>query len=651
MPHILTLESIKQMKSLPFFVFAFLVLCAPVAGFAQIDTSRSTYQNLRNQIARGSYFSAIPVLEGIRKVYPGNQKFTQLLGEAYQEARLPAKAASTLESAYNPKAKGSAKLLVPIIQNYYNAGNYDKAKIWIDQLDKRRDADGTAKARGKFLSAAMDEISKADSVSSRFQLDTNFRFPNSGYADFSPVRMNDSTLVFSSLRQDSVASFDPAVTNFLTTRIYVYRQSDLNFDHLESPRILTPPGVHSGNGSFTPDGRHFYFTRCLETESGKLNCAIYLADVVNGKFENIRKLDGAINKPGSSNSQPFVVTTTVKNTLIETLYFVSDRKGGAGGKDIWVSTYNLKKRKFGNAANLGRLVNSAGNDQSPCLDEKTGHLYFTSDYHPGFGGYDVFLSRKAGNGFGKPINLGKPVNSMGDDSYFQLNGGHGAFLSSNRAGSHVLDMQVCCEDVFYCKRLPYLDSLSWVAYQKTVREPKKPDAVIPQMAEINETKTVVAPPTVMPEPKVEEIRIGKLDLKTKNDSKGVNLQTTILMKSISQNIQFEPGSNTLTTNTLPHLDSLASFLKQNPIYRLTLTGHTDNKGSKALNLRLSKTRAEKVKSYLVSKGADQTRIATVAKGPLVPLFPNQRPDGSDYPEGRAKNRRVSLDLKKVAKKK
>ena len=641
------------MKFLPLLIFAGFTLGVPVCGFSQIDTSRSTFQNLKNQVARGSYFSAIPVLEGIRKAYPGNQKFAQLLGEAYQEARLPAKAASTLESAYNPKIKGSAKLLIPIIQNYYNAGNYDKAKIWIDQLDKRRDADGTAKARGKFLSNAIDEISKADTVSSRFQLDTNFRFPNSGYADFSPVRMNDSTLVFSSLRQDSVASFDPAVTNFLTTRIYVYRQSDLNFDHLESPRLLTPPGVHSGNGSFTPDGRHFYFTRCLETESGKLNCAIYLADVVKGKFENIRKLDGAINKPGSSNSQPFVVTTTVKNTLIETLYFVSDRKGGAGGKDIWVSTYNLKKRKFGNAANLGRLVNSAGNDQSPCLDEKNGHLYFTSDYHPGFGGYDVFLSRKAGNGFGKPINLGKPVNSMADDSYFQLNGGHGAFLSSNRAAGHVLDLQVCCEDVFYVKRLPYLDSLSWVAYQKSVRDPQKPSPVTPQVAEMKETpvEPVIAPPPVAVMPKPEEIKIGKLDQKTKNDSKGVNQQTTILMKAISQNIQFEPGSNTLTANTLPHLDSLASFLKQNPIYRLTLTGHTDNKGSKALNLKLSKTRAEKVKSYLVSKGADQTRIATVAKGPLVPLFPNNKPDGTDYPEGRAKNRRVSLDLRKVVKKK
>lgn len=618
------------------------------------DTSKAAIQALREQVEKGSYFTAIPALENIRKANPQNQKINQLLAEAYEDARQPEKAAQAYEAAYNPKTKGSAKLMLPIVQNYYNAGNYTKARLWVEQIDKRKDADGPTKTRAKALALSMDEMSRVDTISSRYAMDTSYKFPNSGYADFAPVRMNDSTLVFSSLRNDSVAYYDPALPNFNTTKVFVYRQSGSHFDNMEAPKILTPPGQHSGNGSFTPDGRHFYFSRCVEGENGKLFCAIYMAEVEKGKFKNVKKLDGAINKPGSSSSQPFVVTTTMKNTMIETLYFVSDRKGTTGGNDIWVSTYNPKKKKFGNAANLGRAVNTAGDEQSPFIDEATGNLYFSSNYHTGYGGQDVFLARKAGNSFGKPINVGKPVNSSSDDSYFRFDGREGAFICSNRKGAHELEGSICCEDVFYLKRLPKLDSVQWLAFQKAAREGIKPvvkpvEALVKEVPvqkpeTIGETVVMETKPVAVAK---EEVQVGKVDLKTKNDSKGVNKQTTNLMKAISQNIQFEAGSNRLTVATMPHLDSLASLLKQNKNYRLTLTGHTDSKGSKALNTKLSKTRAETVKAHLVAKGVEKNRIAIVAKGPLVPLFPNKKPDGSDNPEGRAKNRRVTLELKKL----
>ena len=636
-------------KQILFFIILFSLISFQVIGQSQkLDTSGASIQLYKELVERGSYFSVIPELEKLTLKFPQNQKVSLVLAEAYQAARLPAKAAQVFESAYNPKSKTSAKLILPIIQNYYDAGNYSKAKSWIEQIDKRRDADGNSKARAKQIALSINEMLKADTISSRYAMDTSFKFPNSGYADFAPVRFNDSTLIFSSLRLDSVTSYDPALTNFNTTKIFVYKQAGANFDNIEAPKSLNGLGIHAGNGSFTPDRRHFYFSRCIEKSNGKLYCAIYLADFQAGKFKNIRKLDAAINKPGSSNSQPFVVTSQVKNTLIETLYFVSDRKGGSGGKDIYVATYNTKKEKFGNASNLGKTINTAGEELSPFIDEPTGHLYFSSNFHTGYGGSDVFLSRKVGNGFGKPINLGKPVNSASDDSYFRFDGASGAFLSSNRLGAHELESSICCEDIFYLKRLPKLDSVQWLAYQKAAKDVSKPIAMV-------EPKIIEPEPIVKPDPippvdsknaplPIVTNQIGKVDLKTKNDSKGIDKQTTTLMKAISQNIQFEPGSNRITKNTLPHLDSLSSLLKLNKNFKLSLTGHTDSKGSKVLNTKLSKNRAEAVKLYLVEKGVEKSRITTIAKGPLVPLFPNQKPDGSDNPEGRAKNRRVTLNL-------
>jgi len=623
-------------------------ICFRVSGQAQkLDTSKASIQLFKELIERGSYFSAIPELEKLNSRFPLNQNISLVLAEAYQAARLPEKAASSYEAAYNPKSKSSVKILLPIVQNYYNAGNYSKAKSWIEQIDKRRDADGNTKTRAKLILQSIEEISKVDTISSRYAMDTSYKFPNSGYADFAPGRMNDSTLIFSSLRIDSVVNYNPALTNFNTTKIFVYRQAGANFDNIESPKSLNSLGVHTGNGSFTPDKRHFYFTKCIENRNGKLNCAIYLADVLEGKFKNVRKLDGSINKSGSSNTQPFVVTSLLKNTMIETLFFVSDRKGGSGGKDIFMATYNIKKGSFGNAANLGKVINTSGDEQSPFIDEPTGHLYFSSNFHTGYGGSDVFLSRKLGNAFGKPINLGKPVNSAADDVFFRFDGSSGAFIASNRKGAHELEGSICCEDIFYMKRLPKLDSIQWLAFQKAAKEISKPIAKVTPKNVVPES---IVKQEVKVEPKKYETplnQIGKVDLKKKNDSKGIDNKTTTLMKAISQNIQFEPGSNRVTVSTLPHLDSLSSLLKLNKNYKLILTGHTDSKGSKAINTRLSKDRAEAVKNYLVEKGVEKSRISTIAKGPLVPLFANKKPDGSDNPEGRSKNRRVTLNLIKT----
>lgn len=639
------------MKSL--FVSGILSLSV-IAGFSQtvqVDTSTSTWLSLKKQVEHGSYFTAIPALKKIVAAYPKHQKSQQLLGEALQECRLHAEAAAAFEAAYNPKAKGSARLLLPILQNFYQAGNPEKTKTWAAEIEKRRDADGPTKAKAKQVLVALDEIARADSISSRYMMDTTFRFPNSGYSDFAPGRMNDSTLVFSSLRQDSVAFYDPAAANFNTTRIHIYRTtSSPTFEKIEAPRVLSPPGIHSGNGSFTPDGKHFYFSRCFDGADGKLHCAIYQAEVANGSFKNVRKLDGAINKSGSNNSQPYVVTTTTRNVLIETLYFVSDRKGGAGGTDIWTATFNPKKKRFSNAVNLGRTVNSPGDEASPYLDEVSNGLYFSSNGHTGHGGFDIFLSKKVGNGFGKPINLGKPVNSAADDRYFRHDGASGAFLASNRKGAHELADAICCEDIFYLKRLPKLDSMQWMAFQQIANSGMSPSAkkqpALDQPLPEEPVKPVLAEVPPVLEPKTAKVEVGKVDPTHKNDSKGVNIQTTNLMKAISQNIQFETGSNRLTTSTLPHLDSLASLLKANKKYRLVLTGHTDNKGSANRNLKLSKLRAEAVKLYLVQKGITKNRISTLAKGPSMPLLPNQNPDGSDNPVNRAKNRRVTLLLKK-----
>jgi len=134
-------------------------------------------------------------------------------------------------------------------------------------------------------------------------------------------------------------------------------------------------------------------------------------------------------------------------------------------------------------------------------------------------------------------------------------------------------------------------------------------------------------------------------VKIVNDSKGTDVKTTMILKRISRNIQFEPGSERLTETTKPYLDSLAILMKANKKFTLQLIGHTDDKGGVVKNLNLSKKRAEAVKKYLIGLGVFTEKISTLGMGPKVPLLPNKNSDGSDNPTNRAQNRRVTLKLK------
>ena len=92
------------------------------------------------------------------------------------------------------------------------------------------------------------------------------------------------------------------------------------------------------------------------------------------------------------------------------LFFSSNRRGGKGGFDIWYSVAN-EKGEFGKAINCGTKINTSGDEITPLYSEDTKTLYFSSDYHPNAGGFDVFKSKGNQNKFNKVQNIGFPVNS------------------------------------------------------------------------------------------------------------------------------------------------------------------------------------------------------------------------------------------------
>lgn len=130
----------------------------------------------------------------------------------------------------------------------------------------------------------------------------------------------------------------------------------------------------------------------------------------------------------------------------EVLLFSSNRAGGFGQEDIW---YVYADELTGEPVNAGKFVNSPGSEITPFYRNDTQKLYFASDWHAGFGGYDIFESDLIGNNFGFPENLKKPFNSPANDLYYSFNTTTGkGTVSSNRLGSTAEDGAGCCNDLW-----------------------------------------------------------------------------------------------------------------------------------------------------------------------------------------------------------
>lgn len=186
---------------------------------------------------------------------------------------------------------------------------------------------------------------------------------------------------------------------------------------------------HESTPIFTRDGNTMYFTRSNNTPYIKKtkdqiqHLKIYRAHLIDGKWDNIEDL--SINGDNYSTAHPAL------NSSEDKLYFASDMPGSLGQTDIYVTTINADK-SIGKPINLGKKINTEGRESFPFITEDN-ELYFSSDGHFGLGGYDVFFTRLGRTGFGSLLNIGKPINSPFDDFAFSIKDRKG-FVSSNRPG-------------------------------------------------------------------------------------------------------------------------------------------------------------------------------------------------------------------------
>ena len=246
------------------------------------------------------------------------------------------------------------------------------------------------------------------------------------FAEFAPILMNDSVMLFSSQRQE--AEPDERNDPFFSVQLYqASLQNEIWATEGEFAEVINSAGMHVSNGAFTEDRKKFYFSACDQNYT----CRIMVSSYDQATWTEPYPLDHTINYPGYSTTQPFVTKVGDRDVLL----FASDRPGGKGKMDIW---YALRKQgdTYNEPVNLGASVNSPGDDITPWYDTADSILYFSSDWWPGFGGFDIFRSKGMLLRQRKAENMGIPYNSGANDVYYSIAPDRQwAYLSSNRAGS------------------------------------------------------------------------------------------------------------------------------------------------------------------------------------------------------------------------
>lgn len=325
---------------------------------------------------------------------------------------------------------------------YKHQGDFESAEKHFRSFVKRGD-----KGSFEYLSAK-NELANFKKVTELIQDTLKVKVNNlpgtvnTGASEFSPVLLNDSVLLFSSLRATSVLEDGTIKDLDYTAAIYrANRKDSLWYAGAElSAKDSKEKSV--ANGSFNDDKSEFYFSVC-ETFGV---CKIYKGMVLNDSLTQYEELPAPVNLPEVSSTHPHFFEVNGKKALV----FSSNRPGGQGGMDLWVSNF---RGKWTTPKNLGKSVNTMGNELTPFYEADSSKLFFSSDWHYNIGGFDIFsVKGEFPSSWDTVVNMGIPYNSPLNDLYYVQKNEEEGFLTSSREGSKTEKDAPCCNDIYDFKK-------------------------------------------------------------------------------------------------------------------------------------------------------------------------------------------------------
>lgn len=421
------------------------------------------------------------------------------------------------------------------------------------------------------------------------------------------------------------------------------------------PRIIeelrTP--YNEGTCTISADGQTMIFTICENRDKPIMgSCDLFISYRTGDRWSEPQNMGPAVNSR-YWDTQPSLSADG------RTLYFVSDRPGGIGGHDIWV-TQRHESGRWGEAVNLGPQINTRGDEVAPFIHVNGQTLFFASDNYPGYGGYDLYKSERTAEGWGKPVNLGYPINDHRNQMglFITADSKKGYYSHEENIGNQLVASRIYMfdlpEEIRPAVASNYVKGIVRDAVTKKLLAARielidlATDSIKQQVTSDAANGRYLIVLNKGSEYALYVNREGYLfksltfnyaeqdgkDVEIDIELEPINKGATIVLN----NIFFETGKWELQPKSVTELRKLSALMQQNPQLKVEIGGHTDDVGSDAANLELSRKRAQAVVSYLTKNGIDASRLTAKGYGETTPQVPN------DSDVNRAKNRRIEFKL-------
>jgi outer membrane protein OmpA-like peptidoglycan-associated protein/tetratricopeptide (TPR) repeat protein len=346
----------------------------------------------------------------------------------------------------------------------------------------------------------------------------------------------------------------------------------------------------------------------------------------------------------------------------KTMYFSSNKPGGEGGLDIWYSEKNAEG-KWGEPINCGNIINTPYNEDTPFFDQETGALIFSSVGHTSMGGYDVFRSLKKNGTWTNPVGMPFAFNDILENSFFILNNNKPGFITS------LYDEKTKSRNIFSIVAEDPAQKITIAKGTITLQDglavdPKQIQILLTDSRKTNSATNIALSDSASFKFEVKpgdyKVYISQNGYKTDTINLSIPLYFSANYVSINsslipdkvfggeflsiKNVLFEFDSYALDDQAKSGLESLKSILINYPELKVEVAGYTDAKGTKEYNQKLADKRAQTVIDYLSTAENSSSRFVKKAYGKSDFVTVNYNPDGSDNPEGRKYNRRVTFGI-------
>jgi outer membrane protein OmpA-like peptidoglycan-associated protein/tetratricopeptide (TPR) repeat protein len=499
---------------------------------------------------------------------------------------------------------------------------------------------------------------------------------NSKFPDYGPLISADENMMIFTSRKDNSTGLKIDDSGGFYEDLYV---SYFNNGNWSAPVNMGKPintEDHDATAGLSPDGQTLYIYKFSMHDGGD----IFECHQDGANWTKPERMGKNIN----SGSHESTVSLSYDG---KRLYFVSDKPGGLGNRDIYYCDLDAKGR-WGPPINVGAPINTMYAEEGVFIHPDGKTMYFSSQGHKTMGGFDIFKSTLVDGEWTEPVNLGYPINNPDDDVFFVISGSgrHGYYASLKGDGCGEKDIykitflgpekpfalnaednllasvtapikvQVIAPPVeIKSAALTILkgvitDALTGKALEATIEliDNQRNEIIASFKSNSASGKYLVSLPAGKNygiAVKAENYLFHSENFDIPNAAafqevtKDIRLNNLAVgTKIVLRNIFFDFDKSTLRPESTNELERLTKLLNDVPTLKIEISGHTDNKGAADYNQRLSESRAKAVVDYLVGKGIAADRLQFKGYGLTQPMA------GNDTDEGRQLNRRTEFKV-------